>query len=171
MTDLTDRIEAYPFHVRDETLLLSIGRVSVHFNALEHVLSIFISSLIAMKKGVKAGFMTASELSYRKKLVVLASLYKHRIKEPEKINSFDLLIEELQALEKRRDLYLHSFWDMESDGRIMRVKPKATIGKGFNSNPTAANPKELDEFSERIISNGKMVMEVWGEFTDSLEAI
>lgn len=169
MTELTDRIDDYPFHVRDEKLLLSIGRVSVHFSALEHILSIFISSLITMKRGVKAGYMAANELSYRKKLAVLASLYKHRIKEPDKLIAFDSLIEKLQHLEKSRDLYMHSFWDMKPDGTITRVKPKAKLGNGFSSLSTPANPKELNEFSERIISHGKMVMEVWAEFNDQLD--
>ena len=113
--------------------------------------------------------MAANELSYKKKLALLASLYKFRVKEPDKLNALDSLVDRLQDLERTRDLYMHSFWDMEPDGSITRVKPKARFAKGFSLGESPANPKELDEFSERIITHGRSLMVVWSEFTDQFD--
>ena len=158
----------YPFHVQDDELLKCVGRISVNFSALEHIVTMFIVILTAETDSHPI-YIVAVQLPFRTKLAVLVSLCTLKIKDPKRLESVIDIITKLSDLETSRNTYIHSFWDLDESKRVLRIKSYSHPQKGFKRGETVVDLKELNAFAERTKSFGLQLMNKWGEYLELLK--
>jgi hypothetical protein len=160
----------YPFDVDDKELLHAIGRVNVNFQILEDLLSSWIAFLLSdrLRSQAPHGYMVACELSYRAKLAVLSSLYQECMGVSLKQKDFVSLLDSMGEFDKRRNKFLHLFWNRTYDGSIERRKPKSHILEGFIHSPSQADPKQLNDFADQMEAKGLIL---YRELKDNIDAI
>ena len=134
--------------VSDE-ILKGIGKVCVNFSMLENSVSTFISILISGDFTI-GQIITNARLGFRGLLSILQALYHHKVKDPDKITSFDNLIARAHQLEEERNQIVHSRWGVEFPKKVI-IRGKTKIKKQKLVTDTfEVSEKELYSMAESI---------------------
>jgi hypothetical protein len=169
---MENKPDLFPFFDADKELLSSVGKVVLDFCALENELSIFISLLVNYKDAYAAN-VSASELSFRKKLIVLKSEYKYRVQDAQKFDQLDKLCNDLRDIELTRNEYFHSFYtntlylpkEKDKEGTVQRIRSKYRKNADSHFLRTPISPNELLEFSDKIRSKCNLLMFMSEEYS------
>jgi len=123
-----------------------LGQITANFNGLEADTSALIWSLIGDDK---VGQIVTAQMPFRKLLDTLSALFKYR-GDPELVAELDELIKRAQAINERRNMFVHSIWFDHLPGTLRRVKLKVSGKTGLKMDEEDIDPKELFEFSNDI---------------------
>jgi hypothetical protein len=126
----------------------AIGRVTVNFALLEHIVSSFIWGFLGDQ--LKGEIVTA-ELSFRSQVALLSSLHKHCVNDPQKNAELEELLKRALSLEEKRNIIVHSYWGTGSkDDTITRLKTTAKISKGLQHQLEEVSVGDLDRIADEI---------------------
>jgi hypothetical protein len=166
--------QAQNIPVLDKQLLEPLGKITANFSFLEDVLSSCIVKLLFgndPEEQIKGRIITA-ELSFRQKINLFCSLYKHL---PQKDNNvIEQLRKEISDVEEKRNRITHSLLISVSDGtkvQDMRIKYNVKGKKGFTIDYEEISSNNLskiaDEIGQATYKLGKLC---WNEIASSLRS-
>jgi len=129
--------------------LRAIGRITANFALLELMVSFCVWQLIGSDQ--RLGQIITAELSFRKLLDLLSSLFRHRVSDPQLIEELNGLIAEAAQAEEKRNLITHSYW-AASDTRetITRAKMTARRYGGLKHQFEPMSVQDLDDIADFI---------------------
>src|SRR3989344_6406300 len=126
--------------------LKALGRVVVNFNSLEVFLNFLIWILIG--PDLKTGKIITSEVSFKGKITLLASLYRIKIKDIKKDSDVNGLIKRLIKAEDERNKVIHSSWVIdEKNTRITRYKITAKLKRGLKDEFEEMNDTDINKIA------------------------
>jgi len=134
----------------------AVGRIAMNFGELEDVLCSCITHLLGTDP--EKGLTVTSEMSYKAKVHVLASLIKkeYEVKELEISESdFQDLLYMCTKSEELRNKLLHSSWVYDltkKDIEIRRRKTTAKMKHGFRNEEEPLTPGQVLEMADYIIA-------------------
>ena len=129
--------------------LKALGRVVVNFNSLEVFLNFLIWILIG--PDLKTGKIITSEVSFKGKITLLASLYRIKIKDIKKDSDVNGLIKRLIKAEDERNKVIHSSWVIdEKNTRITRYKITAKLKRGLKDEFEEMNDTDINKIADSI---------------------
>jgi len=128
----------------------AIGRICMAFQELEELVSCLIGRLISDDN--QLGTIITAELSFRRKLGLLYSLYLYRTATSEPL-AFKKLLARLHRAEERRNTILHSYWVKSPVcGMLIRYKHTAKSAKGFVNHVEDLEPERIEAIAADIRS-------------------
>ena len=131
---------------------LAIGRITVAFSDLDSWLDSFIWPLIVPFEEQHVGQIVTAELSFSKKIDLLASLFKYRCKDPVKQSELKALLACISELEHKRNTIQHSLWirQSENDEEATRLKFTAKRKYGLNHAKEVVTAESLNDLVEQL---------------------
>ena len=130
-----------------DAISASIGRVALNFSELERELCSVISHLLG--RGPEIGQLITAELSFRGKIDLVSSLFRHSKPSSDALSQFDDLIAICAEAESLRNQVLHSSWFDAGSGSVKRVKLTARRKVGLSQQEekmTSANLMDIADF-------------------------
>ena len=140
-----------------EKHLLALGRITVYFSELEHLIARSIGSVL----GIDARYEEAitSELSFRSRLCILSSLFKLKYVEdkyPKYTAKFKELVGLAFKVEERRNSIIHSLW--AGEGEIAtRIKVTAKAKRGRQITDESFNAEALNDIASDMRDIGLQI--------------
>lgn len=156
-----------------EPLNDAVGRIAMNFGALEEALSSSIIYLLGTD--TQKGLTITSEMSFKSKLHVMASLIKQEYEKkplsfPE--SDFQDLIKMCSKSEELRNKLLHSSWvydHSKKTSEIRRRKVSAKIKHGYKKDEEPLTPGQVLDIADYIIYTSESVYEFFLACFDGYE--
>ncbi len=131
-----------------------LGKITVNFSSLEIYLSFLIWNLATHE--LKVGKIITSELSFKAKIALFASLYRYQIGDIKKSSNVDKLIKSLTKAEEKRNIVIHSSWLVdEQNTKVIRHKTTSKLKYGLKDDFEDFTIDDLNEISDFISDVGK----------------
>lgn len=134
----------------------AVGRIAMNFGELEEVLSSCICHILGTEP--EKGLIVTSEMSFKAKVHVLASLVKNEYKKQELAipqSDFNDLLYMCTKSEELRNKLLHSSWVYDhSKGHmeVRRRKVSAKMRHGYKNDEEPLTPGQVLEIADYIIT-------------------
>jgi len=129
--------------------LRAIGNITVMFIVLEDTISFHIWALIGNDQ--QLGRTITAELSFKQKVALLSSLFRHRASSSEELKELKQLLSQVMQAEEKRNAVIHSGWiGGNAQGIITRVKDTAKISLGLKFHSQEMRVKDLDKIADFI---------------------
>lgn len=148
-----------------DTISASIGSISLNFSELEREVSSVISHLLGC--GPEVGRVVSAELSFRGKLDLVSSLYRHTKPIAETLRQFDDLLVICAEAESSRNQVLHSSWFDAGHSLVKRVKLTARRKQGFRQQTEQMTSADLMDIADFIAYAMSMVDEFFSAQFDA----
>lgn len=143
----------------DPRLLAALGSVTVDFSALDASVQLAISimlmpddlAVLDATKGaivVEKNAIVTSEMSFKQRVYAFASLYRQRWPRPP--TEFEFLCKQLHDAEDLRNQLVHSYYDTDATGAVVRRKVTAKTKQGLRSRIDIADAQEVEALAENL---------------------
>ncbi|WP_369160801.1 hypothetical protein [Candidatus Thiodiazotropha sp. LNASS1] len=153
----------------------AVGRIAMNFGELEEVLSSCINHLLGTEPEI--GLIITSEMSFKAKVHVLASLVKKEYEINElKISHSDFkdLLYMCTKSEELRNKLLHSSWiydHSKSHVEIRRRKTSAKMKHGYKQDEEPLTPGQVLEMADYIITTAMYLEDFFIGCYDNYECL
>lgn len=131
---------------------LAIGKITIAFAELESWLSSFIWALMVPFSEQHIGQMVTAEMSFSRKLDLLASLFQYRCKDIQERDKLKALVTKLTKLEQERNTVQHSLWICQSDDpeEVTRLKITAKRKHGLSHAKEVLTSQPLEDLAQEL---------------------
>jgi len=126
----------------------ALGRVTANFSMLEFHLNEFTSELIS--EDIHLGRTILAEVRFLNLTCILRSLYRYRVSNKVYVREFDNLIDEIQNMERERNMVIHSVWYPNPSGEVTRFKKRSTKKGGLKFDVESWDISKIDEVADQI---------------------
>jgi hypothetical protein len=147
-----------------EAFLREVGRITVNFATLELYLSFAISGLLGPDQAI--GQIVTAELSFKNKLALFSSLFRHKVQVSAKnshgaLPDLESLLARLSKCEEARNQVAHSVWLVADDAlreEVSRLKITSKQRRGLQhvTEPTTAS--QLRVIADEIRATSESIM-------------
>jgi hypothetical protein len=97
------------------------------------------------------GQIITSQVSFRKLLAILSSLFRYRVSDDLLVQSLDDLLKNAAKVEDKRNTFIHSVWFVDNSGTSSRVKLTVRQKHGFQIQNEDVDDKRLNEFADELL--------------------
>ena len=127
----------------------ALGRMTYWFSELEAVIEEAICMALGREGTVTR--MVPPLLSFSRKIDLVTSLLKHRVKEPEKVARLEGLFKRATAAEEERNTLVHSEWWPGGSDRVP-IRAKSTTGrrKGYKIHIHVMSDETIGKVADEI---------------------
>lgn len=143
--------------------LRAIGRITVNFSYLEHVVAFGIISLVSPDQGI--GQIITASMSFQQKTATLDALYRYKltsasVKEPSRAEAMKTLMDRANHGSDERNTFMHSAWTTQEDAPeiVGRLKITAKIGKGLTHHAPQVSVEQLNGLADELATVGKEII-------------
>ena len=132
----------------------ALGKIAVNFSSLEIYLSFLIWNLSTSE--LKVGKIITSELSFKAKVALFASLYRLQVGDIKKGSDVEKLIKSLMKAEDERNMVMHSSWLVdEKNTKVTRYKVTSKLKHGLKDEFEDFTVNDLNKIADFISSTGR----------------
>ena len=144
-------------HAVPKEILTLIGDMTVSWSLLEMHMQMLFGVLLGADQRTQN--IITSQLGFRQLRIIVLSLYLEKYGEDENYTSLKAILSKAKTLEAERNRITHSVYGGgREDGRVMRLKMKASEKTGFKLDSEWYDPERLRKFSDEIRNTASEIL-------------